>query len=320
MPGLLDPKNITKQLGVLRRVRRTPISSVASTGVGQVHVDELSDKKPRAKKKRDLQRKYSAAPELTPEEVAQLQGDITQQLQLNKPEEAVQVVPDTSVQEKLRQVMKGNAEQTRGGLLGGLGLGAVAGGVGAVTTGLAKGLEKAPSGLAMAIPGAFKGYRLGKKLVQNKQVKGLLEDTYQAPSKPVEVPPDTLKMATVDPGFGEILRELTDEKKRGVLNRQGVKSALKDLQQGRRINFNKSHVPLTGDEKQMLHKALGSKLFKAQRQRPAVATGGAKSLLGRSPKAITVMGGLAALSALGLTAAQVQQYRKNRPKESTEPK
>jgi hypothetical protein len=168
----------------------------------------------------------------------------------------------------------------------------------------------------MAVPGALKGYRLGKKLMQHKKIKEVLSDAYSGESTPTPplLPSDvTLKTAALDPGFEEILDELKDEKKKGLLQRKDVKLALRDLQAGRRRQFKVPHYSLSQVEKQLLHKELGPELFKAPKMlntpRSSLPSG-LKFLVKQNPKTFAIMGGLAALSALGLTAAQVQKYRK----------
>lgn len=319
MPGLLkfNPKLLGKQIGLLER---TPVSSMANASISQAYSKERQ-----RKQQLSLQRKSAEAPSekpsrplLSPEDVARLQADISQQFRIRSPEEAASVVPQPEVQEKLKGVLTGDKVQTKGGLLGGLGGAVLAGGLGAVTTGLAKGLEKAPSGLMMAIPGAFRGYRLGKKLVQNQEVKGLLADAYQdSPLRVEEFPKEAgslddlleylfpKKSLEREPIKATFPAKPLPEPKPSFLARQGTRTFRAKVRESSKPLLPKGDASQAPKQKQP-SMSRSPKVFKPTKHYSL------KEIVKKNPKSFAIMGGLAALGALGLTAAQIQKYRRQK--------
>lgn len=312
------------------------------------------DPQKKAVLRRALQCKYGedGTPALSPQEMKQLQIDLLQQLKVRPPAEAVKIVPQPEVQQKLKEIAeKRDGAQTAGGLLGGLGGAAVGGGVGALTTGLAKGLEKAPTGLMMAIPGAFKGYRLGKTLVKNKEIKGLLAGEYQAPKTEVpktEVPPKVA--ASLDDLLNHLFPQKAQQKPpilstvperlkqyhpsfRERQGKQTIRGRLRRTEQDfpahsqrdvlKRVFRMADKVPTSspGEETKGLLSEGDSRTkdkgFRPKGKRTLSPPKDLKGLWKQNPKTFAIMGGLAALSALGLTAAQIQKYRKKQKNQFT---
>ena len=325
----VDPRTISRELGLLRMPAK---STVLSAGISQAK--EKSQQKPKRPKVMAPARMKRASnePLLTPEEVNLLRQDLRKQLQVRPPAEAVQVIPDTEVQQKAQGILeKKDSGQTSAGLLGGLVGATAAGGLGAITTGMAKGIEKAPSGLLMAIPGAMKGYRLAKKLKQDHQIGGLLADEYQQPKpegllaqhsgekvgsslddllehlfpkKDAKKPPIESKIPpSKPPGYRPSFQERQGKQTARIRARQEQRGLL-----GPKKFEPKRPETMKLEPKTVKLKDTKPKGFGPKTKRPPMPQN-LKQLVKKNPKTIAIMGGLAALGALGLTASQLRKYR-----------
>jgi len=258
-----------------------------------------------------LQRKQAQAGPMSAEDAVELRKALMQQMQVRTPQEVAQVMPRPEAQQKVERVAKGTPAQTHGGLLAGLGGAALGGGLGALTTGLSKGLESAPSGLIMAIPGALKGYRLGKKYIQGKELDDVLEEEVG------EGKTAGVKFHRMDPGFAEWMKYLVEEKDLGTLTPEKVKEEIGLLAEGRQQQFGRP-VPMSSVEQRAVRGMLGPEMFpeppkpaKLLKPRPSL-----DGLLKKNPKTFAVLGGLAALGAIGLSAAKLQEYRQQKKQDN----
>jgi len=110
-------------------------------------------------------------------DIEELAEDLNTQMGVYGPEAAVGAVPK-SLQQKIREIESGSDKQTLTGLAGGAGGGILGAGVGALTTGLAKGRVLAPFGALSGIPGALVGYHFAKKLQREKELQELLKERF----------------------------------------------------------------------------------------------------------------------------------------------
>ena len=125
---------------------------------------------PSKKKEAALQRK----------DIEELAGDLTTQMGLYGPDAAAEAVPTRKLKQKIREIEAGSDAQTLSGLAGGAGGGLLGAGMGALTTGLARGRAFAPLGMLSGVPGALLGYQYLRDLQRKNELRKLLGERFQA--------------------------------------------------------------------------------------------------------------------------------------------
>jgi hypothetical protein len=252
------------------------------------------------------QYKIAQSAVLGPDEVAQLRQDLADQLKVRDVQEAVQVVPDPEVQQGVTDIVQGagpqQEQQRRQGLLQAAKKGLLGAGTGAAAGGMASGLPGAGAGLLSGgVPAALHGYRQGKEQARDEQIQGLLAERYQEPEPP--------KVAS---SLDDLLEHLfpKKEQQKPPIAPITAKPELPTFRERQGKPTIRSQY--RGSDKGLLTPKPGllsgdaAKKFKAPKmpgkfRAPAAA---------HKSKSLVIAGGLAALGALGLTAAQLQKYRK----------
>ena len=122
---------------------------------------------------------------MTAEQLQQLSADIESQVPISGPAQAAEIIPEGPARSEIGGVLQGTPEQRSSGRKGALKGALASAGVGALGSGLAGGVEQAPKGLFLAIPGAIGGYQKG---VADKRQQQLMEALQRAQQQQVPIP------------------------------------------------------------------------------------------------------------------------------------
>jgi len=181
---------------------------------------------PKDEKKRKKVAEISPV-KFTPEDIERLRDDIANTMVTQDVASAASIVPSGVLRDRLRTIGDtSNSEKYRGIISGGVKGGLLSAGLGAVTSGIARGTQSIPQGAATAVvPGLLGGAFMGHQKVTKRQLLEALSEELG--------PGANIKRAEVEIGFKEILKELYDAKKRNMLTENDVRQALQDLQVGR---------------------------------------------------------------------------------------
>lgn len=108
-------------------------------------------------------------------EVEELARDLGEQMSVYGLPSTLEALPSQALKRRVQEVEAGSDAQTLAGIGGALGGGAAGAGIGALTTGLAKGRHAAPFGALSGIPGALLGFSYFKDLQRRRELEKALQ-------------------------------------------------------------------------------------------------------------------------------------------------
>ena len=176
MPLVSRLKNMakaTKSQAFRRKLREGAKSHGVDVLEGAGRVREFASRQAKRKEENQKQAEFSL------EELQALGSELSDQVAVRGEEAARAVVPPGPLQRKVQQVAAGSPDQKKSALKRAVRNAAVAGGTGAATGAMARGVPGALEGATMAVPGAVQGYHSGARDQQQREITALLEDAAQ---------------------------------------------------------------------------------------------------------------------------------------------
>lgn len=149
------------------------LKTVPATIIEKIKL-EPEEEKPE-KKASDIADQVLSKLALDPKSREQLVDDIGNRIAVFGGEDASELAPPGELRRQIAQIGEGSREQLLHGLGGALGGGAMGAGIGALTSAIALGKNRAALGTLSGIPGALAGYGVFKDRQRRKELRDLLD-------------------------------------------------------------------------------------------------------------------------------------------------